>query len=50
MHILADIVNMVHEATMAIIVTIVIMTMIMSMFLYKVLNQDGFFSNYNRNL
>lgn len=50
MEFLAQFANLMHDATMLIIVSIIIMTMIMSMFFYKILNQDGFLSDYNRNL
>lgn len=50
MELLSQIVDWIHGATITIIIAIIGMTMAMSVFLYKILFDGDFFSDYNRNL
>ena len=50
MEILGAVSNLVHGASNTIILVIVGITMIMSVFLYKILFDSDFFSSYDRNL
>ncbi len=50
MELIASIVNLFHGFSMTVIVIIIAGTMGMSIFLYKILFDSDFFSNYDRNL
>jgi hypothetical protein len=49
-HLFAIVSEFVHDASIVIITTILVMTMIMSVFLYKVIFKSDFFNSYDRNL
>lgn len=50
MELIGQLVNLFHGLSMTIIVVIIMCTMAMSVFLYKVLFEADFFSSYDRNL
>lgn len=50
MELLAQLVSVFHGLANTVILLIICMTTIMSVFLYKVIFQSGFFSSYDRNL
>lgn len=49
-HLFEIVSNFVHDASIVIITTILLMTITMSFILYKVIFKSDFFSNYDRNL
>ncbi|MBK9144564.1 MAG: hypothetical protein IPM23_18895 [Candidatus Melainabacteria bacterium] len=50
MELLAQLVSVFHGLANTVILLIICMTTIMSVLLYKVIFQSGFFSSYDRNL
>jgi len=50
MELLAQLVSVFHGLANTVIFLIICMTTIMSVFLYKVIFQSGYFSSYDRNL